>query len=118
MARGTLRIYMGAAPGVGTTFAMLAEGQRRARRGTRLVIVMADIRDRPRTADLLAGLERVAPRHLCASDGASVDALDVERILSRMPAVVLVDDLGTRRVHGSDRGTVGGRGAVARVGSR
>src|SRR5438046_2117597 len=53
MARGTLRIYMGAAPGVGTTFAMLAEGQRRARRGTRVVIGMADIRDRPRTADLL-----------------------------------------------------------------
>jgi len=106
MARGTLRIYMGAAPGVGTTFAMLAEGQRRARRGTRVVIGMADIRDRPRTADLLAGLERVAPRHLCASDGASVDALDVERILSRMPAVVLVDDLAAR---GASTGVTAGR---------
>ena len=97
---------MGAAPGVGTTFAMLAEGQRRARRGTRVVIGMADIRDRPRTADLLAGLERVAPRHLCASDGASVDALDVERILSRMPAVVLVDDLAAR---GASTGVTAGR---------
>lgn len=46
MARGTLRIYLGAAPGVGTTFAMLAEGKRRAQRGTRVVIGMADDRDR------------------------------------------------------------------------
>ena len=106
MARGTLRIYLGAAPGVGTTFAMLSEGRRRAQRGTRVVIGMADIRERPRTGDLLVGLERVAPRQLCASDGSTVDALDIEQILSLLPAVVLVDDLAAR---GATAGVAAGR---------
>ena len=106
MSRGELRIYLGAAPGVGTTFAMLSEGRRRAQRGTRVVIGMADIRERPRTGDLLVGLERVAPRPLCASDGTAVDALDIEQILSLLPAVVLVDDLAAR---GAIAGVTAGR---------
>src|SRR5437868_3383929 len=106
MARGTLRIYLGAVSGVGTTFAMLAEGQRRAQRGARVVIGMADIRDRPRTSDLLVGLERVPPRVLCTNDGASVAALDVEQILSRQPNVVLVDELAAR---GATTGARAGR---------
>jgi two-component system sensor histidine kinase KdpD len=83
MPRGALRIYLGAAPGVGKTVAMLDEGHRRLRRGTDVVVGCVDTRGRPYTADRLAGLPVVA-------GGA---ALDVAALLARRPAVVLVDDL-------------------------
>ena len=49
--RGRLRIYLGAAPGVGKTYAMLREGHRRVERGTDVVVGFVDSRDRPRTAE-------------------------------------------------------------------
>ena len=51
--RGTLRVYLGAAPGVGKTYAMLDEGQRRASRGADVVVAFVETHDRPRTADKL-----------------------------------------------------------------
>jgi hypothetical protein len=56
VSRGHRRIYVGASPGVGTTFAMLAEGHRRQQRGTRVVVGSVDTAGRPHTAELLDGL--------------------------------------------------------------
>ncbi|MET8574149.1 ATP-binding protein [Streptomyces sp. NPDC005012] len=84
-ARGKLRIYLGAAPGVGKTCAMLEEAHRRVERGTDCVVAVVDHRDRPRTERRLDGLETVPRR----PDGEA----DVPAVLRRRPAVALVDDL-------------------------
>jgi two-component system sensor histidine kinase KdpD len=57
--RGELRIYLGAAPGVGKTYAMLGEAQRGAERGTDVVVGLVETHRRAKTADLLHGLETV-----------------------------------------------------------
>ncbi|CAM5650591.1 hypothetical protein SHIRM173S_10375 [Streptomyces hirsutus] len=61
MARGQLRVYLGAAPGVGKTYAMLAEGHRRSERGTDVVVGYVETYGRAHTQALLAGLE-IVPR--------------------------------------------------------
>src|SRR4051794_5635021 len=61
VARGTLRIYLGAAPGVGKSFAMLDEGHRRAERGTDVVLAVLDDHQRCHTAARADGLARVEP---------------------------------------------------------
>ncbi|WP_018658101.1 DUF4118 domain-containing protein [Actinomadura flavalba] len=92
MARGRLRVYLGAAPGVGKTYAMLAEAHRRAGRGTDVVAGLVETHDRPRTAALLDGLE-VLPRRAVRHRGAEFGELDVDAVLRRAPDVVLVDEL-------------------------
>ena len=86
---GHLRIYLGAAPGVGKTYAMLDEGRRRLERGTDVVIGCVDTHDRPRTISQVGALEAAPPL------GPDCDAteLDLDAVLARRPAVVLVDDL-------------------------
>jgi len=64
MARGQLRLYLGAAPGVGKTFAMLNEGRRRKERGTDIVVGFVETHGRPRTADQLGDLECVGRRRI------------------------------------------------------
>ena len=59
--RGELRIYLGAAPGVGKTFAMLGEARRRLDRGTDVVVGLVETHGREKTAELLDGLE-IVPR--------------------------------------------------------
>ena len=61
MAKGVLRVYLGAAPGVGKTWAMLAEGQRRMERGTDVVVALLETHGRRLTAAMAEGLE-VVPR--------------------------------------------------------
>ncbi|GAA2499152.1 sensor histidine kinase KdpD [Streptomyces thermolineatus] len=100
MARGTLRIYLGAAPGVGKTYAMLSEGRRRAARGTDVVAGLVEDHGRPRTRELLDGLE-VLPRRAPAPGGGGPAGLDVEAVLRRRPAVVLVDELARANAPGS-----------------
>ncbi|MFJ7150895.1 ATP-binding protein [Streptomyces sp. NPDC100445] len=100
MARGKLRIYLGAAPGVGKTYAMLAEAHRRIERGTDCVVAFVEHHDRPRTETLLHGLERVPLRRL-EHRGATFDEMDVEAVLRRRPAVALVDELAHTNVPGS-----------------
>ncbi|MGZ6777305.1 MAG: hypothetical protein ACXVGD_22435, partial [Blastococcus sp.] len=68
MSRGALRVYLGAAPGVGKTVAMLSEAHRRIERGTDVVIGVVDSRGRDFTAALAAPLERVAPRRFVGVD--------------------------------------------------
>src|ERR1700753_1323917 len=89
--RGELRIYLGAAPGVGKTFAMLGEAHRRIERGTDVVAAVVETHGRQKTAAQLAGIETVPPRYL-KYRGASFAELDVPAVLARNPQVVLIDE--------------------------
>ena len=92
MPRGELRVYLGAAPGVGKTFKMLEEGHRRLARGTDVVVAFVETHGRRHTADLLDGLE-VVPRATLSYRGTEVDELDLDAVLARHPHVALVDEL-------------------------
>jgi two-component system sensor histidine kinase KdpD len=100
MSRGKLRIYLGAAPGVGKTFKMLEEGQRRMQRGTDVVIGYVETHDRPRTAALIEGLE-VVPRAKLSYRGSEFEEMDLDAVLARKPAVALIDELAHTNVPGS-----------------
>ena len=99
-ARGTLRIYLGAAPGVGKTFAMLGEGHRRSQRGTDVVVGFVETHGRQHTAEAIAGLE-VIPRRTINYRGSDFTEMDVDAILVRHPKVALVDELAHTNVPGS-----------------
>jgi two-component system sensor histidine kinase KdpD len=98
--RGTLRVYLGAAPGVGKTFAMLAEGHRRAERGTDVVVGLVETHGRRRTADLVSGLEAI-PRRPVDHRGLTVEEMDVDAVLARRPDIALVDELAHTNAPGS-----------------
>ena len=98
--RGELRIYLGAAPGVGKTFAMLGEAHRRLERGTDLVAAVVETHGRAKTAELLDGIEVVPPRHIDYR-GTRFTELDVDAVLARNPQVVLVDELAHTNTPGS-----------------
>jgi len=100
MARGNLRIYLGAAPGVGKTFAMLNEGRRRGARGTDVVVAFVETHGRANTAAQVGDLE-VVPRHLVTYRGTSFEEMDLDAVLDRAPAVALVDELAHTNVPGS-----------------
>jgi two-component system sensor histidine kinase KdpD len=100
MGRGKLRIYLGAAPGVGKTYAMLAEAQRRVERGTDCVVAYAEPHGRPRTQGLLHGLEK-APCRTLEHGGAVFTEMDVDAVLERAPQVALVDELAHTNAPGS-----------------
>jgi len=90
--RGELRVYLGAAPGVGKTYKMLEEGHRRLARGTDVVVGLVETHGRTHTADLLDGLE-VVPRTTVSYRGSQLEELDLDAVLARRPQVVLVDEL-------------------------
>jgi two-component system sensor histidine kinase KdpD len=90
--RGQLRIYFGAAPGAGKTFAMLNEAHRRLGRGTDVVAAVINTHGRRATAELLDGIETLG----CPDAG-----FDVAAVLARRPQVVLVDDLAHTNSPGS-----------------
>ncbi|MCK1794457.1 sensor histidine kinase KdpD [Streptomyces sp. XM4193] len=100
MARGTLRIYLGAAPGVGKTYAMLAEAHRRLERGPDCVVGVVEHHERPRTEVLLHGLEQV-PRREIEYRGTRFAEMDLDAVLARRPRVALVDELAHSNVPGS-----------------
>ncbi|MEU5238286.1 sensor histidine kinase KdpD [Streptomyces lydicus] len=100
MARGKLRIYLGAAPGVGKTYAMLSEAHRRVERGTDAVVAFVEHHDRPRTEVMLHGLEQIQRRELDYR-GTRFTEMDVDAVLARKPAVALVDELAHTNVPGS-----------------
>ncbi|WP_369146991.1 DUF4118 domain-containing protein [Streptomyces sp. R44] len=100
MGRGKLRIYLGAAPGVGKTYAMLSEGHRRVERGTDCVVAFVEHHGRPRTEVMLRGLEKV-PRRILEYRGTTFPEMDVDAVLARRPAVALVDELAHTNVPGS-----------------
>ena len=98
--RGELRIYLGAAPGVGKTFAMLGEAHRRRERGTDVVAAVVETHGRKKTADLLDGIELI-PAHHVTYRGSDFAELDVDAVLRRRPDVVLVDELAHTNTPGS-----------------
>src|SRR5262245_58978100 len=100
MARGQLRIYLGAAPGVGKTFAMLNEGRRRAERGTDIVVGFVETHGRPKTAEALGDLE-IVPRRVLEHRGATFEEMDLDAVLARKPEVAIVDELAHTNVPGS-----------------
>jgi K+-sensing histidine kinase KdpD len=99
-ARGRLRIYLGYAPGAGTTCALLSEGRGRAEHGTDVVVASAETHGRPHTEDLLAGLE-VIPSAKVPYRGALAEEMDLGAVLARGPAVALVDDVAHPNAPGS-----------------
>jgi len=97
--RGQLRVYLGAAPGVGKTYAMIDEGHRRAARGTDVVVAYVETHGRPRTEEKLAGLE-VVPRRTVTYRGSQFTEMDLPVVLARAPEVALVDELAHTNVPG------------------
>ncbi|MFE4667321.1 ATP-binding protein [Streptomyces sp. NPDC056716] len=100
MARGKLRIYLGAAPGVGKTYAMLSEAHRRVERGTDCVVAFVEHHNRPRTEVMLHGLEQI-PRRDLEYRATTFTEMDVDAVLARRPKVALVDELAHTNVPGS-----------------
>jgi len=100
LGHGQLRVYLGAAPGVGKTYKMLEEGHRRAQRGTDVVVGFVEAHGRPHTEALVAGLP-VVPRQTIVYRGASFTEMDLDAVLARRPEVVLVDELAHTNVPGS-----------------
>ncbi|WP_086771566.1 sensor histidine kinase [Streptomyces bobili] len=100
MARGKLRIYLGAAPGVGKTYAMLSEAHRRVERGTDCVVAFVEHHHRPRTEVMLHGLEQIPRKELAYRDSTFTE-MDVEAVLARRPQVALVDELAHTNIPGS-----------------
>lgn len=98
--RGELRVYLGAAPGVGKTYAMLGEAHRRLERGTDLVAAVVETHGRARTRELLEGIEIIPPRFV-SYRGGRFPELDVEAVMRRRPEVVLVDELAHTNTPGS-----------------
>ncbi|TMR89690.1 sensor histidine kinase [Nonomuraea basaltis] len=100
MRRGRLRVYLGAAPGVGKTYAMLGEGRRGLERGRDVVVGFVETHGRARTAALLEGMG-VIPRKTLVYRGATFTELDVDAVIARRPKVALIDELAHTNVPGS-----------------
>jgi two-component system, OmpR family, sensor histidine kinase KdpD len=98
--RGTLRIYLGYAAGVGKTFAMLGEGIRRRERGADVVVGFVETHKRPKTFERLADLE-VTPRRTLEYRGSTFEEMDVDAILVRAPEIALIDELAHTNIPGS-----------------
>ncbi|MFT4262906.1 MAG: DUF4118 domain-containing protein, partial [Nocardioides sp.] len=103
MTRGRLRVYLGSAPGVGKTYAMLGEARRRCDRGADVVVGFVETHHRPHTAEMLEGLE-LLPRLSVPYRGTRVEELDLGAVLARHPKVVLVDELAHTNVPGMKHG--------------
>ena len=100
MARGELRIYLGAAPGVGKTYTMLEEAHRRVARGTDVVVAYVETHGRKHTQAMIGGLE-VLPRKAVTYRGAEFTEMDLDAVLARQPEVAIVDELAHTNVPGS-----------------
>src|SRR5271154_2572270 len=101
-AAGHFRVYLGAAAGVGKTYAMLNEGRRRRDRGTDVVIGFVESHGRERTEAMIGDLE-VVPRQKVDYRGSVLEEMDLDAVLQRHPKVALVDELAHTNVPGSGR---------------
>jgi two-component system sensor histidine kinase KdpD len=98
--KGSLRIYLGAAPGVGKTYAMLNEGRRKRSRGGDVVIGIVETHGRERTAEQIDGLPVIPPRSV-EYRGTVLVEMDLDAIIARRPDVVLVDEFAHTNAPGS-----------------
>src|ERR1043165_3738895 len=90
--RGRLKIFLGAAPGVGKTYEMLQSAQARRREGIDIVVGIVETHGRRETEALLEGLE-VIPRREVDYKGHRFTELDIDAILKRRPQLALIDEL-------------------------
>ena len=101
-AAGRFRIYLGAAAGVGKTYAMLNEGHRRQERGADVVVGFVECHGRPLTEALIGELE-VVPRKVVEYRGSRLEEMDLDAVLARRPKIALVDELAHTNVPGSGK---------------
>lgn len=98
--RGRLRVLLGAAPGVGKTYAMLEEGHRLRDAGGDVAIAIVETHGRAATAEVARGLPEI-PRHSLVHRGVTLDEMDLDAVLSRHPELALVDELAHTNAAGS-----------------
>lgn len=98
--RGRLKVFLGAAPGVGKTYEMLSEAAERKQAGTDVVVGVVETHGRRETEARLAGFE-VLPRKEVAWQGHTLTDMDIDAVLARRPGLVLVDELAHTNVPGS-----------------
>lgn len=99
-ARGKLKIFLGAAPGVGKTYEMLQAARRKRAEGVDIVVGVVETHGRAETQALLDGLEQL-PRRLVEYKGRSLDELDLDALLKRRPKLALIDELAHTNAPGS-----------------
>jgi two-component system, OmpR family, sensor histidine kinase KdpD len=98
--RGRLKIFLGAAPGVGKTYEMLQTAHAKCREGVDTVVGIVETHGRKDTDALVAGLE-IVPRRQIEYNGRVLDEMDLDAILARRPKLVLVDELAHTNAPGS-----------------
>ncbi len=98
--RGRLKIFLGAAPGVGKTWEMLTEGRQRREAGVDVVIGVVETHGRQETEALVVGHEIVS-RRAVPGGGQGAGEMDIDAILERRPQLVLVDELAHSNASGS-----------------
>ena len=98
--RARLRIYLGAAPGVGKTYQMLEEAHLLKRQGLDIVIALIEPHGRAETETLIGDLERIPLRRI-EYRGVTLEEMDVDAVIARRPAAVLIDELAHSNVPGS-----------------
>src|SRR5215475_9338577 len=97
--RGRLKLFLGAAPGVGKTYEMLIEAHNRKREGVDVVVGVVEHHGREETRQLLHGLE-IMPRRQISYRGQTLKEMDLDAILKRKPKLVLVDELAHSNAEG------------------
>src|SRR3954454_15067542 len=97
---GRLRIFVGAAPGVGKTYEMLQTAHRRSKGGYDVVVGVVETHGRNETEALLDGLE-IIPRRRIEYKGQWLDEMDIDAVIARRPQIVLVDELAHTNAPGS-----------------
>lgn len=95
-----LRVYIGAAPGVGKTYQMLEDAQQLKRQGTNIVVAVVETHGREETKAMIGDLERVPMRRI-EYRGVTLEEMDVEAVIARRPAIAIVDELAHTNVPGS-----------------
>jgi two-component system sensor histidine kinase KdpD len=98
--RSRFRLFVGAAPGVGKTYAMLQAAQQRKAEGGDVVVAVVETHGRADTSELLRGLE-VVPRRVFTHRGQALEEMDLDAVLARRPAIALVDELAHTNAPGS-----------------
>jgi two-component system, OmpR family, sensor histidine kinase KdpD len=101
--RATLRVYIGAAPGVGKTYQMLEDAHLLRRQGVDIVVAFVETHGRADTASLVGDLECVPLRRI-EYRGVTLEEMDVESVVARKPAVAVVDELAHTNAPGSKNG--------------
>lgn len=95
-----LRVYIGAAPGVGKTYQMLEDAHQLKKQGVDIVVAVVEPHGREETKAMVGDLERVPMRHI-EYRGVTIEEMDVEAVIARHPAVAIVDELAHSNVPGS-----------------